>query len=98
MPRSRLAEHALDRERRRIDDAPTDSSRGSSCQTCAAGTSTWTATIPSSSRGSTLGERLPGTSAEISLERIDGRIHHQVASLARIDDALQHACELVRAG
>ena len=49
----------------RIENAPTASSCGSSCQTSFAGTSACTATMPGSARGSTLGEREPIT-AQIS--------------------------------
>src|SRR5581483_1724437 len=55
----------------RIENAPTASSRGRSCQTSLAGTSACTATIPGSASGITLGEREPITS-QISSRRAAG--------------------------
>src|SRR5581483_4343797 len=46
----------------RIENAPTASRRGSSCQTSVAGTSACTSTMPGSASGITLGEREPITS------------------------------------
>ena len=102
-PRRRLAldlrddahrEHPLDGDDE-DRDAPTASSSGSSRQTSFAGTSACTATIPGSASGSTLGEREPITSQISSSARL-GRVQHQVAVRARLDDGAHHRDELAR--
>src|SRR5579862_4437273 len=66
---------------RRIEEAPAASSSGSSRHTSAAGTRLWTATIPGSDSGSTLGAREPGTSAQIAPSASSGAfsIRYRVA-------------------
>ncbi len=75
----------------RIDDPPAASSRGSSRQTSAAGTSACTATMPGSASGSDARRARAGDERADLLERALGRVQHEVAGLARLDDAAQHA-------
>ncbi len=52
--------------------------------------------MPGSASGSTVGARPPGTSVAISSTASDRCVQHQIARLARLDDAAQHRRELLR--
>ena len=85
----------------RIDEPPAASSSGRRRQISAAGTNAWTATIPGSASGSTLGTR-GATSAEIAASDALRRVQHHVAMPACLDDGAQHRregrCDRVVAG
>ena len=82
-------EHPLDGEEQDRRRARGLELAAAGCHTSAAGTSACTATMSGSARGSTLGEREPGTIAQIRVDRRLGRVQHQVPGRPRIDDRAQ---------